>query len=59
VTGVVTAAAIGAVALCMLSIVVAAILSARALRRGADFEAEMRAASFGFRFRMRPPSQRD
>jgi hypothetical protein len=39
----------------IVSILVFAILSARALRRGADFEAEMRAASFGYRLRMRPP----
>ena len=38
----------------IVSIVVFAALSARALRRGADFEAEMRAASFGFHLRMRP-----
>lgn len=39
----------------IVSILVFAVLSARALRRGADFEAEMRAASFGYRLRMRPP----
>ncbi|HKG03757.1 MAG TPA: hypothetical protein VKB03_11275 [Conexibacter sp.] len=49
------AVAVGALALCAVSIVVSAVLSARALRRGADFEAEMRAASFGYRLHMRPP----
>lgn len=48
------AGVIGSGALCVVGIIVAAILSAGALRRGADFEAEMRAASFGFRIRMRP-----
>lgn len=48
------AVTLGALALCAVSIVVSAVLSARALRRGADFEAEMRAASFGFHLRMRP-----
>jgi len=46
--------ALGALALCAVSIIVSAVLSTRALRRGADFEAEMRAASFGFHLRMRP-----
>lgn len=47
------AVTLGALALCAVSILVSAVLSARALRRGADFEAEMRAASFGYRMRMR------
>jgi hypothetical protein len=54
-----TAVTLGALALCAVSIVVSAVLSARALRRGADFEAEMRAASFGFHLRMRPPQAPD
>ncbi|HET6448540.1 MAG TPA: hypothetical protein VFG31_05460 [Conexibacter sp.] len=34
-------------------------LSMRALRRGADFQAEMRAPSFAFKVRVRPPRPDD
>ena len=47
-----------AVALCIVGFAVVALLSVRALRRGADFDAELRAASFAFRVRMRPQPPR-
>lgn len=45
---------LGAGVPCIVGFAVVAILSLRALRRDADFDAEMRAASFAFRLRMRP-----
>lgn len=53
---------LGAGVPCVIGFAVVAVLSLRALRRDADFDAEMRAASFAFRLRMRPragPRQRD
>jgi hypothetical protein len=50
---------VGAVTLCVVGFAVVAVLSARALRRDADFDAEMRAASFAFRIRIRPHPPRE
>jgi hypothetical protein len=58
VTGIVMALGVGAMTLCVVGFAVVAVLSARALRRGADFDAELRAASFAFRVSMRPQRPR-
>lgn len=44
---------------CIAGFAIVAVLSLRALRRNADFDAEMRAASFAFRIRMRPHPPRE
>jgi len=51
--GVLLVVAVGAGTLSVIGISLVALLSTRALRRGADFEAELRALSFAFRIRMR------
>lgn len=48
---------LGAGVPCVVGFAVVAVLSLRALRRDADFDAEMRAASFAFRLRMRPHAE--
>jgi hypothetical protein len=50
-------AAIGAGALTAVSIALVAVLSLRALRRGVELEAEMKALSFGFRLHLQPQGQ--
>lgn len=50
-------AAIGAGALSVISMLLVAALSLRALRRGAALDAEMKAPSFAFRIHLRPGDQ--
>jgi biopolymer transport protein ExbB/TolQ len=59
VSGIVMALGAGAAGLCVVGFAVLAVLAVRALRRNADFEAEMRAPSFSFKVRVRPQTHRD
>lgn len=47
-------ALIGAIALAVTTVAFVALLSLRALRRGAELEAEMKAPSFAFRLHLQP-----
>jgi hypothetical protein len=50
---------IGAVVLAVVSIGLVAVVSLRALRRGAGLEAEMKAAAFAFRLHLEPRAGMD